>query len=122
MVTLDIRQEVSNAVDAQEATIDSPAFSTRITETSLVVKSGHSIYLGGIIDIKNELKIKKVPFLGDIPFIGNLFRSTDNSKSKTELMILITPHIINTSSEADTITKEFKEKLKQIAKMQKRVL
>ncbi|MFQ5713419.1 MAG: type II secretion system secretin GspD [Candidatus Scalinduaceae bacterium] len=121
MVTLDIRQEVSNAVAATETSIESPAFTTRITETSLVIKSNRTIYLGGIIDIKNELKIKKVPLLGDIPFVGNIFKSTDKTKSKTELMVLITPHVINTASEADMITREFKERLKQIAKMQKRV-
>ena len=120
MITLDIKQEVSDAIETTESEIDSPTFTTRITETSLVIRSGHSIYLGGIIDIKKELKIKKVPLLGDIPVIGNLFKSTSKTKEKTELMVLITPHIINTVDEADTITKEFKEKLKQIAKMEKK--
>ncbi len=119
MVTLDVKQEISDSVPTEDSTIDSPTFSTRITETSLVVKSGHVIYLGGIIDIDNKLTIKKVPLLGDIPILGNLFKSTDATKSKTEVMVLITPHVINTASEADTITREFKEKLKQIAKMKK---
>ena len=120
MVTLDIKQEVSSRVPTEDSTIDSPTFTTRIAETSLVIKSGHVIYLGGIIDIKNELIIKKVPLLGDIPVLGNVFKSRSNVKSKTELMILITPHVINTASEADMLTKEFKEKLKQIAKMKKK--
>ncbi len=120
MVTLDIKQEVSSIVPATEdPLIDSPAFSQRVTETSLVIKSGHPIFLGGIIDIKNDLRIKKVPLLGDIPVLGNAFKSRSNTKVKTELMVLITPHVVNTASEADTITKEFKEKLKQIAKMKK---
>ena len=121
MVTLDIKQEISDSVPTEDSSIDSPTFSTRVTETSLVIKSGHVIYLGGIIDIDNKLTIKKVPLLGDIPILGNLFKSTDSTKSKTEVMILITPHIINTASEADMITKEFKERLKQIAKMKKRI-
>jgi type II secretion system protein D len=122
MITLDIKQEVSSIVPpTEDPLIDSPAFTQRVTETSLVVKNGHAIYIGGIIDIKNDLRIRKVPLLGDIPFVGNIFRSIDKTKSKTELMVLITPYIINTAVEADMITKEFKEKLKQIAKMQKRV-
>jgi type II secretory pathway component GspD/PulD (secretin) len=120
MITLDIRQEVSDAVPAEEATIGSPAFSTRITETSLVVKSGHSIYLGGIIDTKKDMRVKKVPLLGDIPILGNLFKSVRSVQTRTELMVLIKPHIINTTSEADTLTREFMGKLKQIAKMQKK--
>lgn len=119
MVTLEITQEISEVATAS-AVPNTPAFTIRKTETSLVIESGHPIYLGGIIDIKNEIIIKKVPLLGDIPFVGNIFKSTESSKSKTELMILITPHIINTSTEADIITKEFKDNLKQIAKMQKR--
>jgi type II secretion system protein D len=122
MVTLDIKQEVSSIVPpTDDPLINSPAFSQRVTETSLVIKSGHPIFLGGIIDIKNDLRIKKVPLLGDIPVIGNLFKSTDLTKTKTELMILITPYIINTAAEADMITREFKEKLKQIAKMRKKM-
>lgn len=121
MVTLDIKQEVSASIETEDPLIDSPTFSQRVTETSLVVKSGHVIYLGGIINIKNESSIKKVPLLGDIPFLGNAFKSHQNTKSKTELMVLITPHVTSTASEADTLTREFKEKLKQVAKMRKNV-
>jgi general secretion pathway protein D len=121
MITLDIKQEVSDAVPTEDSDIDSPTFTTRVTETSLVVKSGHVIYLGGIINIKNELVVKKVPLLGDIPFLGNAFKSRQSTKTKTELMVLITPHITSTASEADTMTREFKGKLKNVAKMRKKV-
>jgi len=121
MVTLDIKQELSAIAPPEDSSqVDSPAFTQRITETSLVIKSGHVIYLGGIINIENELIIKKVPLLGDIPVLGNAFKSSRKVKSKTELMVLITPHVINTATEADVLTKEFKEKLKQIAKMKKK--
>ncbi len=98
-----------------------PNFTIRKSETSLVVKSGHSIYMGGIIDVKDEVAIKKFPLLGDIPFLGNLFKSIDSSKTKTELMVLIRPHIINTAEEADVLTKEFKDDLAQIANMRKKM-
>jgi type II secretory pathway component GspD/PulD (secretin) len=120
MITLEIRQEVSDSVPTTDSDIDSPTFTTRITETSVVIKSHHVIYLGGIINIKEELVIKKVPLLGDIPILGNLFKSQDYQEEKTELMVLITPHIVNTASEADTLTSEFRGKLKQIAQMQKK--
>jgi type II secretion system protein D len=120
MITLDIRQEISDSVPTTDSDIDSPTFTTRITETSLVIQSSHVIYIGGIINIKDELTIKKVPILGDIPLLGNLFKSQDSITERTELMVLITPHIINTASEADTLTRDFKDKLKLIAKMQKK--
>jgi len=106
-------------VGTASAVPDTPAFTIRKTETSLVVKSGHAIYLGGIIDIKDTLTEKKFPLLGDIPYIGKkLFRSEDSTKTKTELMILLTPYIINTYDDADRLTNAFKNKLKQIAEMQ----
>jgi general secretion pathway protein D len=120
MITLDVTQEISEVSTTTSAVPDTPAFTIRKTETSLVVKSGHAIYLGGIIDIKDELTIKKLPLLGDIPYIGNVFRSTDSAKTKTELMILLTPYIINNNDDADRLTHEFKGKLEQIAKMQKK--
>ncbi len=119
MITLDVIQEVSSAVASVASDIDSPTFPIRKTETSLVIKSGHSIYLGGIIDIDNDYSVKKVPILGSIPFLGKLFQSQETTKKKTELMILITPHIINTSDDADQLTQEFKDRLLQIAKMRK---
>ncbi len=119
MITLDITQEISEITNTSQVP-NTPNFTIRKTETSLVVMSGHAIYLGGIIDIKDEVTIKKLPFLGDIPYLGNIFRSIDSSKSKTELMILLTPFIINTNNDADRLTDEFKNKLKQIVKMQKK--
>ena len=119
MVMLDITQEVSTAIETTASGIDSPAFPIRKIETSLVVQSGHTIYLGGIIDINDTESVKKLPLLGDIPYLGNLFKSTTSKKEKTELMVLITPYVINSSDEADGYTREFKDKLKRIAKMKK---
>lgn len=122
MITLDVTQEISevSASTSASSVPDTPAFTIRKTETSLVVKSGHAIYLGGIIDIKDEVTIKKVPLLGDIPYIGNVFKSKDLSKTKTELMILLTPYIINSNEDADRLSREFRDKLEQIANMQKK--
>mgnify|MGYP006416916175 FL=1 len=119
MITLDVSQEISE-VGTASAVPDTPAFTIRKTETSLVVMSGHAIYLGGIIDVKDTLTEKKFPLLGDIPYLGKLFRSQDSTNTKTELMILLTPHIINSNDDADRLTQEFKNKLKQIAVMQKK--
>ena len=113
-VTLDIKQEVSNAEETTTAKIDSPTFSTRKAETSLVIKSGHSISLGGIIQQKDEKSISKIPILGDIPYLGNLFKSTGIKNARTELIMLITPYIANNAEEADTLTNTFQKKLKEI--------
>ena len=113
-VTLDIKQEVSNAEETTTAKIDSPTFSTRKAETSLVIKSGHSISLGGIIEQKDEKSVSKIPILGDIPYLGNLFKSTGIKNTRTELIMLITPYIANNAEEADSLTNTFQKKLKEI--------
>ncbi|MEK6559852.1 MAG: type II secretion system protein GspD, partial [Planctomycetota bacterium] len=93
---------------------NSPTFSTRNAETSLVIKSGHTISLGGIIEQKDEKSISKIPLLGDIPFLGNLFKTTSIAKRRTELIMLITPYIANNSEDADSLTSAFQKKLKEI--------
>ncbi|KHE93166.1 MAG: type II secretion system secretin GspD [Candidatus Scalindua rubra] len=120
LITLDVSQEISEIRTTNVTVPNTPAFTIRKTVTSLVVKSGHAIYLGGIIDIKDELTEKKIPLLSSIPYIGNIFKSTDLSKTKTELMILITPFIINSDDDADRLSNEFRDKLHAITKMQKK--
>ncbi|HHT9136259.1 MAG TPA: type II secretion system secretin GspD [Candidatus Wunengus sp. YC60] len=113
-VTLEIKQEVSNAETTTTGVSDSPTFSTRKAGTSLVIKSGHTISLGGIIEQKNEKSVSKIPLLGDIPFLGNLFKTTSIANKRTELIMLITPYIANDAEEADSLTNAFQKKLKEI--------
>lgn len=113
-ITLDIKQEVSNADKTETGVNDSPTFTTRQAETSLVIKSGHTISLGGIIQQADEKSISKVPLLGDIPYVGNLFKSTSISNVRRELLMLITPYIANNAEEADVLTNAFQKKLKEI--------
>ncbi|MEP9411199.1 MAG: hypothetical protein HRF42_07300 [Candidatus Brocadia sp.] len=113
-ITLDVKQEVSDAQQTTTGVSDSPTFSTRQAETSLVIKSGHTISLGGIIQQRDEKGISKIPLLGDIPYLGNLFKTTSITNRRTELIILITPHIANNAEEADALTDAFQKKLKEI--------
>ncbi|MCF6149074.1 MAG: type II secretion system secretin GspD [Candidatus Kuenenia sp.] len=113
-ITLEVNQEVSNAQETTTGVSDSPTFSTRQAQTSLVIKSGHTISLGGIIEQKNEKSISKIPLLGDIPYMGNLFKLTSFSNKRTELIMLITPYIANNAEEADSLTEAFEKKLQEI--------
>ena len=113
-VTLEIKQEVSTAETTTTGVSTSPTFSTRKAGTSLVIKSGHTISLGGIIEQKNEKSISKIPLLGDIPYLGNLFKTTSIANKRTELIMLITPYVANDAEEADSLTNAFQKKLKEI--------
>ncbi|WP_158972738.1 type II secretion system secretin GspD [Paraglaciecola sp. L3A3] len=90
-IQLSIEQEVSSVNGATSVDI---AISKREIKTSVIVDDGGTIVLGGLIDEDVQESVSKVPLLGDIPFIGNLFKSTTTSKRKRNLMVFIRPTII----------------------------
>ena len=112
MVTLDITQEDSEVAGA--GVRDNPIFTTRRAETSLVVKDGHTILIGGIIETRENKDSTKIPLLGNIPLVGGLFRSKSIVNSKTELLVLIKPNVVYSVDEADRLTNSFQEKLKAV--------
>ncbi len=75
-----------------------PSIDTRSIQTQVLVKDGQTVVLGGIYETERREIVTKVPFLGDIPGVGVLFRSTSNSTSKAELLIFVTPRILNEGS------------------------
>lgn len=117
-VTMDITQEDSEV--AGTGVNNNPIFTTRRAQTSLVVKENRTVLIGGIIETRDTLNITKVPLIGDVPVLGNLFRSRAKVKDKTELLVLITPHVINSADEADELTKKFGERLKAVELMRAR--
>jgi general secretion pathway protein D len=97
-VSMDIYQEASalkqDALSlAQSATVG-PTWTKRSAKTTVLVKSGDTMILGGIMQDNFTKNVTKIPLLGDIPFLGALFRYTSENKTKTNLLIMLTPHII----------------------------
>jgi general secretion pathway protein D len=75
-------------------------------EGTVVAKDGLTVAIGGLIGSSTSNNVQKVPFLGDIPILGQLFQRKDNSTTKSELILLITPHIITAPSEAEDVTRD----------------
>ncbi|MDF5703837.1 GspD family T2SS secretin variant ExeD [Aeromonas hydrophila] len=98
-VLLNIEQEVSSVAQTQATGTANlgPTFDTRTIKNAVLVKSGETVVLGGLMDEKTQEKVSKVPLLGDIPVLGYLFRSTNNSTSKRNLMVFIRPTILRDS-------------------------
>lgn len=94
LVVLQIDQKISNTTDGGTVA-GSPAIFERSLQTEVLAQSGQTIMLGGLISENTNKSITKVPFLGDLPGIGGLFRSQKDSVTKTELVILITPRVID---------------------------
>ncbi|AUZ73509.1 MULTISPECIES: GspD family T2SS secretin variant ExeD [Aeromonas] len=95
-VLLNIEQEVSSVAQKQATgSADlGPTFDTRTIKNAVLVKSGETVVLGGLMDEQNQEKVSKVPLLGDIPVLGYLFRSTTNTTAKRNLMVFIRPTIL----------------------------
>jgi general secretion pathway protein D len=74
-------------------------------EGTVVAKDGLTVAIGGLIGSSTSNNVQKVPFLGDIPILGQLFQRKDNSATKSELILLITPHIITAPAEAENVTR-----------------
>jgi type IV pilus assembly protein PilQ len=88
-----VGQQVTSATGGSVPSID-----TREIITQVLVNDGQTVVLGGILDTTRTTQANKVPFFGDIPVLGNLFKSTTNINNKTELLIFITPKILREGS------------------------
>lgn len=103
-VQLTITQEVSNVLPAATNAAVDVSFAKRQLNTTVMVEDGQMIVLGGLIDEQTTESESKVPLLGDIPYLGRLFKSTSSSKTKRNLMVFIKPTIMRDGLTADGIT------------------
>lgn len=103
-VDLKVAQEVSEATQTDTSDISSPSIFSRRLETSLSLSDGESMLLGGLISNSTTQSKSKVPGLGDIPVVGKLFQSASDIETRTELLMLITPYVIEDASQAKAIT------------------
>jgi general secretion pathway protein D len=101
-VTLQVTQEVNAATN--EFAFDAPVISTRSVSTQLLLKNGQTVVIGGLTDRQHQVTQGGVPFLSAIPFVGGLFGHTSRETSETELFLFITPHLILTDADADSLT------------------
>jgi general secretion pathway protein D len=108
-LTIEINQELSEAQTNSVSNIDSPLILNRSIHTTLAVKSGETVLLGGLISTNKSTGESKVPFFGDLPLIGHLFKTNSVGNTKTELIVQITPYILNDLDQLDYITRKFKE-------------
>jgi general secretion pathway protein D len=119
LVLLDIAQEVSDvqplSVAQKTSGIDSPTIQQRKIATSIAVQDGETIAIGGLIRNQVDKGRSTVPVLGDIPVLGHLFGDTTGGLVRTELVVLLTPHVVRTPEDARSITDELREKLREAA-------
>jgi len=105
-VKLEISQEVSNVVPSANAASQGPTLNTREIKTSVLVEDGQVLVLGGLIDDKLDEGASKVPLLGDVPILGNLFRYRNTTKLKRNLMVFLHPVILRDPGQGTLYTSD----------------
>jgi general secretion pathway protein D len=113
LVTLDIMQSVTD-VGPEDSATGQRSFTERQVSSRIAVRSGASVVLGGLIR-DNDAKSKSgVPLLMDIPVLGSLFSNTSNTLVRTELLIFITPKVVETDDELRALSAEMRNRMKGI--------
>jgi general secretion pathway protein D len=112
LVTLDIAQEVSDVAAAATNTVSgSPTFNDQIFRTRVAVQDGQAVGLAGLIRDNNSEGNSGIPFLKDIPILGTLVSTQNNSRTRTELLVLITPHVVHDQRDARALTEDLRSQL-----------
>ena len=112
LVYMDIQQQVSDAdTTSTSDTQSNPRISTRSVSTQVAVQSGQTVLLGGLIKQDNAESGSSVPYLGKIPGLRWLFGTTSKSKARTELIVLITPRVITSSSQSRQVTDDYRQQM-----------
>jgi type II secretion system protein D len=111
-VTIELKQEISNIGGEVQLSEDlsQPIFSTREVTTNVTVRDGETVVIGGLIQSRDSDTETKVPLLGDIPYLGFLFRSTSVSSNKTELLVVLTVDILRTDEDVRRMSVEQRDK------------
>lgn len=112
-LNLDIVTEVSSTREAP-AGLNTAQFgiatTTRSADSSVIVKNGQTLVIGGLVQDREEVLHNKTPLLGDIPLLGNLFRFKRNQSRKLNLMILLTPRIVETESDMKQLLMDYQRR------------
>lgn len=106
LVKMQIYQESSSVVAGTLANTSGPTTNVRSIETNVLVDDGQIIVLGGLIEDNYGDGVQKVPLLGDIPWIGSLFRYENKNRAKTNLLVFLRPYVMRTTAATDRLTQD----------------
>jgi general secretion pathway protein D len=108
-------------VPTTTSNIDSPTIQQRKVKSSVSVHDGGTIALGGLIRDSQTRGKSGIPVLSDIPVVGTLFGTRNNENDRTELLILITPHVIRNPKEADAVTEELRQRVQTLLPLTRKI-
>jgi general secretion pathway protein D len=117
LITLDISQEVSGVANtpAVNTPVGAPTIQQRRIQSNITVQDGETIALGGLITDTKSNSRNGIPFLSEIPVLGAIFGTSDNSSTRTELIVLLSPTVLHNPGEARAATDELRNRLHALA-------
>ena len=111
LVQMEISQEVSTPGPTTSSTIQSPTIQQRKIDTTVAVHDGQTLALGGLISDNVNRGITGVPWLSEVPVLGALFGTNTDNNERTEIIVLVTPHVVRDAQTAQSVTDELRAKL-----------
>ena len=114
VVIMEIEQKISNQAPGDATVEGSPTIFERTISTEVVADSGQTIVLGGLISKDRTVNERTTPFFSSIPIVGHLFSGEDDTETKTELVVLVTPKVLDSQDEWDFIKTQLSQKLNYI--------
>jgi general secretion pathway protein D len=112
-IDLTVSQEVSQALPNPTPGISSPLIQNRKVSTQVTMTDGQTVVIGGLITENRSNSDSGVPYLKDVPGLGLLFRNQSDSKTRSELLVFITPYVVSDSEDARRITDQFREDMQR---------
>ena len=119
LISLEIKQEVSEPVTNTISTAkDTPVIQMREIETSMTIGNGKTMIMGGMIQEKNTDDLNSIPIISDIPFLGRLLGHTNQAKSRTEMLVLVTGYIVDEKGKVEDMIKRYNQAVKELSKFE----
>jgi general secretion pathway protein D len=96
LVIMDVAPEIDSQTTGSVTItngVTAPVFDRRAAQSHVAIKDGQTVVIGGLMEDRINSTVTKVPILGDLPYLGEAFKRTEETKTKTELLIFLTPHV-----------------------------
>lgn len=112
LVQMEIEQEVSTVLEQNASALNSPSFKKRTITSSVAVRSNQAVVLGGLIEDSRSDGKQGVPGLYSLPVLGGLFGQTSKTSTRTELVVVLTPKVIASDQDIESVTEDFRSKVR----------
>jgi general secretion pathway protein D len=116
IVNMTVKQEVS-ALGAERTAERLPSFRQRVIDTSLVVRDGTAVVMGGLIQTSTNNSNEGIPLLKDVPVLGKLFQSQSTTRARTELVVIIVPQVIHPDADNREYVRQFRDRMSEVKRL-----